>query len=203
MMPAAAMSEAHGLEIEAGDACSNVQSGLALNADRLQRIGVARSADEEIATAADADRRVGADAAIAAGELAIAEPRGRRGDRPGELRLRSNAYIDADAPHRRHVGLGAAARALEHAFEICDGSHDKADILSAAAFEDAGAGARHRISAGDRACESGGGDEEGGKSHDLFSAIEKRRDRKEAPCPKQGASENCRQNIKTIMWLVI
>jgi hypothetical protein len=33
--------------------------------------------------------------------------------------------------------------------------------------------------------------------------VKKRRDRKEAPCPKQGASENCRQNIKTMMCLVI
>jgi hypothetical protein len=33
--------------------------------------------------------------------------------------------------------------------------------------------------------------------------VKKRRDRKEAPCSKQGASENCRQNIKTIMCLVI
>src|SRR5262245_52661284 len=116
MMPATMMSKNHRLELEAGDACRHVQSGLTLHTDRLQRVSVARSAHQEIATAADADRCVGADAAILTGEPAETEPRGRRGDGPGELRLRGDADVDADAPHRRDVGLGPAARALEHAF---------------------------------------------------------------------------------------
>src|SRR5258706_16258453 len=115
MVSTAAMAEDHRLEFEAGNARSDVQSGLALHADRLQRIGVARSTDEKVAAAADTDRSVGADAAIGAGEPAKAQPRGRRGDGPGELRLRGDADIDADAPHRRDIGLGPAARALEHA----------------------------------------------------------------------------------------
>jgi hypothetical protein len=170
MMPAAAVAEADGLELEAGDTGGDVQPGLALHADRLQRIGVARSADQEIAAAADTDRCIGADAAVSAGKATEAEPRGRRGDGPGELRLLGDADVDADTPHGRDIGLRPAARALEHAFEICDGPDDKADILSAAALEHAGANVRHRIGAGNRARESGGGDEEGGKSHDLFSA---------------------------------
>ena len=64
MMPATAMAEADRLELEAGDAGRDVEPGLALHADRLQRVGIARAADQEIAAAADADRRVGADAAI-------------------------------------------------------------------------------------------------------------------------------------------
>src|ERR1700756_2061206 len=129
MVPATAMSETDWLKLEAGNACGHVQPGLALHADRLQRVGIARSAHQEIATAADADRGVGADAAICAGERAKAEPRGRRGDGPGELRLRGDADVDADAPHRRDIALRTAARALEHAFEVCDGADDKADIL--------------------------------------------------------------------------
>ena len=88
MMPLAAMPEADRLELEAGDTGRDIQSGLALHADRLQRIGVARTADQEIAAAADADRRIGADAAIGAREVAVAEPRVRRVDGPGELGLR-------------------------------------------------------------------------------------------------------------------
>src|SRR6201994_4850738 len=136
MMPAAAMAEGDRLELDAGDAGSDIQSGLALHADRLQRIGIARTADQEIAATADADRRVGADAAIGAGEFAEAEPRGWCVNGPDELRLRGDAEIDADAPHGREIGLGPPAAALEHALEVSDGTHDKADILSAATFED-------------------------------------------------------------------
>src|SRR6201994_1112178 len=117
MMPAAAMAEGDRLELDAGDAGSDIQSGLALHADRLQRIGIARTADQEIAATADADRRVGADAAIGAGEFAEAEPAGRRIDGPPHLRLRGDAEIKADAPQGRDIGLGPAARALEYAFQ--------------------------------------------------------------------------------------
>ena len=51
----------------------DVQSGLALHAERLQRIGILRTADEEIAAEADADRGIGADAAIIAGKIAAAD----------------------------------------------------------------------------------------------------------------------------------
>src|SRR6185437_14501038 len=98
----------------------DIQSGLPLQADRLQRIGVARPADEEVATTADADRRIGADPAIAAGEFAIAEPSRRRVDGPGELRVRGDTEIQANAAHGRDIGFGTVARALEHAFKACN-----------------------------------------------------------------------------------
>src|SRR5581483_5923024 len=166
-MPAAAMAEADRLELDAGNARRDIQSGLALHADRLQRIGVARTADQEVAAAADADRRIGADAAIGAGESAEAEPRGGCVNGPDELCLRGDAEIDADAPHGRDIGLGPPAAALEHAFEVSDGTHDEADILSAAAFEDARLHGRNRPCAGNGANERSGGDEENRKSHGL------------------------------------
>src|ERR1700742_86521 len=166
-MPAAAMAEADRLELDAGNARRDIQSGLALHADRLQRIGVARTADQEVTAAADADRRIGADPAIGAGEFAEAEPRGWCANGPDELRLGGDAEIDADAPHGRDISLGPPAGALEHAFEIGDRTDDEADILSAAAFEDARLPGRNRLRAGDGANECSGGDEENGKSHGL------------------------------------
>src|SRR5581483_5190801 len=165
MMPVAAVAEANRLELEPGDAGRDIQSGLALHADRLQRIGIARAADQEVAAAADADRRIGADTAIAAGELAIGEPRGRRTDGPGDARLRGDAEIEPETPHGGDIGLGPMARALEHAFEARHRANDKADILPAAAFENARLHRRHRLRAGERTRKRGGGDNESGKSH--------------------------------------
>src|SRR6185312_16924697 len=154
MMRQAAMAEADRLELEPGDTGRDIQSSLALHADRLQRIGVALTTDQEIAAAADADRRIGADAAIGAGEIAVTEPRVRCIDRPGELGLRGDADIDAEAAHGGDIGFGPAARALEHAFEARDRTDDKADILAAAA-------GRQRLRAGERACQRGRGNDEG------------------------------------------
>src|SRR6185312_15939208 len=58
MMNAGVMGEANRLEIDAGNAGCDIQSGLSLQADRLQRIGVARPANQEVAATADADRRI-------------------------------------------------------------------------------------------------------------------------------------------------
>ena len=51
------------LEVEIGDAGRDIQSGLALHAQRLQGVGILRTANQEVAAAADSDRRIGADAA--------------------------------------------------------------------------------------------------------------------------------------------
>ena len=70
------------LQLEIGNPGGNVQPGLALHADRLQRVGIGRTTDQEIAAAADADRRVGADAAVTAGEVATANLAVRRAPPP-------------------------------------------------------------------------------------------------------------------------
>ena len=57
-------AEADWLQLDLGDAGGDVQPGLALHADRLQGIGILRTADEEVAAEADADRCVGADTAV-------------------------------------------------------------------------------------------------------------------------------------------
>src|ERR1700682_4279034 len=94
MVVPAAAAEATRLRLEAGDTGGDVQSGLPLHADRLQRIGIGWAADQEIAAAADADRSVGAAAAITAGEIAASEPAVRRIHRPGEFGLLGNPAIE-------------------------------------------------------------------------------------------------------------
>src|SRR3954451_14106906 len=129
MVPA--RGELDRLQFEAGDAGGDVQAGLALHAERLQRVGVGGTADKEIAAAADADRCVGADAAIAAGEFAATEPGVRCIDGPGQLGLRGDAEVETDALHLCDVGFGPPAFAAEHAFEAGYRADNEADILSA------------------------------------------------------------------------
>ena len=57
-------------------------AGLALHAERLQRDGVARAADQRIGADADADRGARRAAAVIAGEIAAARAAGRREHRP-------------------------------------------------------------------------------------------------------------------------
>src|ERR1700726_4371414 len=133
-MKAVARSDLDRFEVEVGNAGRDVKAGLPLHADRLQRVGIRRSADQEIAAAADAHRRIGTDAAVGAGELAAPEPAGRRIHRPGKSALFGDAEIEAEAAYGRHIGFGTAAVAAEHAFEARDRTDDKTDILSAPAL---------------------------------------------------------------------
>src|SRR6185437_6515848 len=107
----------HRLEVETGDAGRDVQSGLALHADRLQRVGIGRTADQEIAAAADADRGIGADAAIAAGEFAAPKPAGRRIHRPRNLGLFGDAEIKTDAANGGDIGIRSSALTLENTLQ--------------------------------------------------------------------------------------
>src|SRR5204862_4514826 len=138
------------LQLEAGDTGGDVEAGLALQADRLQRVGVGGTAYQEVAAAADADRSVGADAAIAAGEFAAPEPTGRRIHGPGQPGLICEAEIDAVAAHGGDVGFRPAAVALEHAFEIRHGADDEGAILATLALQDPGANRRRRAGACNR-----------------------------------------------------
>src|SRR6478672_822785 len=105
MRVAARTVTAERLQLDAGDTGGDVEPGLALHAERLQRVGVGRSADQEVAAAADADRCIGADAAIAAREFAATKPAVRRIDGPGKLGLLGDPEIEADAAHGRDVRL--------------------------------------------------------------------------------------------------
>src|ERR1700754_2962988 len=137
VMPAA--PERHRRQFEIGNPRRDVEPGLALYADRLQRVGILRTADQKIAPATDADRRVGADAAVIAGKIAASNPVGRRVHRPGQAGQLGDAEIQAEAMNRRDVRFGTAAVALEHAFEAGDRADHEADMLAALALQNAGA----------------------------------------------------------------
>src|SRR6202048_229284 len=181
------------LQFEAGDAGGDVQPGLALHADRLQRVGFLRPANKKMPPPADTHGSIGADAAITAGELAASDPAGRRIHRPGKLGLLGDANIQAEAAHGGGGRRGTASFALEHAFEAGYGTNDEADILAALALQDAGALRRHRVGAGNGRGKCCDGDSECGKSHMSVSPddeLNSRGDRRKAPCRKQGASKN-------------
>src|ERR1700694_4786055 len=98
VMPArGAASQPRRLQLDIGYPGRDVQPGLALHADGLQRIGIRRTADQKIAAKTDADGSVGADATIVAGEIAAAHPPRRPIHRPGKSGLIGEAEVDAVA----------------------------------------------------------------------------------------------------------
>src|SRR3954454_7709147 len=107
--PGRASARQDRLELDSGDGGCEVETGLALHADRLQRIGITRAADQKVAAEADADRRAGADAAIGAGEFAALKPTGRRTDGPGKSGLLGDAEIQSKAADGRDIGFRRTA----------------------------------------------------------------------------------------------
>src|ERR1019366_7318404 len=132
----AAMRELDRLQFDIGYSGRDVQPGLALHADRLQCVGIFRPTDQEVAAETHPDRRVGADAAVVAGEIAVSNPAGRRVHRPDESGLLGETEIDAVTANGCDVGFGAAAFALEHTFEAGPRADHEADILAALALQD-------------------------------------------------------------------
>src|ERR1700730_15738406 len=102
-MPAmSARHEQNGLQLDIRYPGRDVQPGLALHADGLQRIGIRRTADQKIAAETDPDRGVGADTAVIAREIAAANTAGRCVHRPGKFGLvgatkRTAVTVAADA----------------------------------------------------------------------------------------------------------
>ena len=112
------MGEPDRLQLDIGYPGRDVQSGLALHADGLQRIGIRRAADQKIAAETDADGSIGADATVVAREIAASKPPRRRIHRPGKPGLMGEAEVHAVAADGCDVWFGAAAFALKHTFEI-------------------------------------------------------------------------------------
>jgi hypothetical protein len=65
-------------QLEAGNAHCDIEAGLPLETQWLQSEGVLGTADQRIGIAAYADRGAGCNPAVAAGEIAWADPPGRR-----------------------------------------------------------------------------------------------------------------------------
>ena len=112
-----AMRKPDRLQFDISDTGSDIQPGLALHTDGLQRVGILRPADQKVAAAADPDRCVGADATVIASKIAASNPAGRCVHRPGKPGLIGEADIQTVAADGCDVGLRTAAFALEHAFK--------------------------------------------------------------------------------------
>src|SRR5882762_6719077 len=84
-------------QFKIGDPGRDIEPGLALHADRLQRIGILRTADQQVAAATDSHRRVSADAAVFSGEIVASKSVGWRVNRPGKPGLLGDAEIHPEA----------------------------------------------------------------------------------------------------------
>src|SRR5260370_5957559 len=137
VMPAiAAVAKTHWLQFDISYPGRDIQPGLALHADGLQRVGIRRAADQKVAAETDSDRCVGADATVIAREIAASNPPRWRVHRPGESGLVGETEIDAVAADGCNVGFGTAAFALEHTFEAGHRADHEAAILPPRAFHD-------------------------------------------------------------------
>src|ERR1700682_6108570 len=167
----AAMHEPDRLQLDIGYPGRDVQPGLALHADGLQRKGICRTADKKIAAETDADGSVGADAAIIAREIAASNPPRRRIHCPGKSGLIGEAEVHAVPADGCDVRFGTAAFALKHTFEAGDRADDETDILAALALQDTGANRRQCIGACDRCCERSDGNTECRESHESVPRV--------------------------------
>src|SRR5947207_2392316 len=120
----------------------HAQADLALNAERLQRDRIVRTADQHVAAQADADRRAALRAGVGARQIARPEPRDRRIDAPCQRGLLGDAKIQADLADSRDIAVFRHALDAQHAAEIGNGADDETDARAAATFEDADLDAR-------------------------------------------------------------
>src|ERR1700761_2472669 len=88
-------------QFQALQARSDAETDIALDAQRLQRDGFVRAADQDIGAETEADGGAAVDTGIVAGEIALPEPRRRRIHAPGQPGLLGDADIDADLPDGR------------------------------------------------------------------------------------------------------
>src|SRR5215467_13136778 len=91
-------------QIDAGDACSDVQTGLALERKRLQFDGAIGAADQHIRADAGSDGGLGGGAAVASRKGAR-RPRGRGVDEPDHTAAGGDADIDAELGQRAGIKL--------------------------------------------------------------------------------------------------
>src|SRR5579863_8196327 len=74
MVPVMPAPELDRRQFDIRDAGRDIQPGLALHAERLQPVGILRTADQKVAAETDTDRRVGAQATVIAREFAALKP---------------------------------------------------------------------------------------------------------------------------------
>ena len=147
-------------QIDVGNACGDVEAGLPLQAERLQREGIVRTANQQVAAEADADRSVGANAAEMTGEIAASDLIGRRVNGPGKTGLLGETKVETDTIDPGDVRFGATRRAFENALHFSAGSNDEADVWATLARQHADLQLRLRVCRGERSDQHGRADTE-------------------------------------------
>jgi hypothetical protein len=125
------------LQCETDDAAGHVETGLALQTDRLEREGVGRASDEKVAAAADTDGSIAADAAVIAAQLARSDAGNRCRNAPAEFCLLGSTQFNAIATDLRHVGIRATAFSVENTLKLGRRGDNHADVRTAVATKDA------------------------------------------------------------------
>src|SRR5215475_8340280 len=92
-------------QTDAGHGSDDIESRLALDADRLQGERIVEPADEAVRAGADADRGSRRSADKSAGERALPDPRRRREHRPGQTDFVGEADLRPEARNIRLVKL--------------------------------------------------------------------------------------------------
>src|SRR5262245_47657044 len=106
MTPLHALTDGlHRTQLEAGHGGDDIESGLALDADRLQGERIAEPADEAVRADANADRGSRRSADISAGERALPDPRRRREHGPSQADVVGEADLRSEARNIRLVKL--------------------------------------------------------------------------------------------------
>src|SRR6266567_4867266 len=137
-------------QLEAGNAYRDIESGLSLQAQRLQREGILRPAHQRVGVAPYDDRGAGSEAAIAPGEITRADVACRGEHHPSQCRLLREADIETDPPHQPIVRITRTAVRLEPALQLVHRAHDVARAPGSPAFENSGLDPR--LARGRRAC---------------------------------------------------
>src|SRR5438477_6600764 len=135
----------------------NAEADLALDAQRLQRDRILRTADQPVRADADTRCRAALRASIAAGNVAGAKPADWSKDAPCQCRLLGDTEIDTDLLDARDIEIIGTAIGPQHAAQIGDRADDEADAGAAATFKHTDLNTLRLLGAGERSDQNRGG----------------------------------------------
>src|SRR5262249_18891271 len=122
-------------QFERCDADRQIEPGLTLQAQRLQRNRAVRSADQHIGIAAGTDRGARGDPTVIPGEVARTNIARRREHRPTQHRSLGHAQVEADFPHDAMVGHGGRSAGVENAGKFVNRADHETDRARPTTFQ--------------------------------------------------------------------
>src|SRR5262245_22258305 len=98
MTPVVPDDRSHGMQIETGDRCDDIESDLTFEADRLKGKRIVEPPDQAVGAGADADCHAAGNANISTGQCAGSHTRGGRKDGPGQCYVVGEPDLRTEAP---------------------------------------------------------------------------------------------------------